>query len=105
MPKEQQAARRRYGKDARPRRTPPHVSIKILRIAAGLTLDDVAERMAEFGEAPARGTLSAIENGHRGASKEFLDALERALGIPDGSITTNYVPRATPTVVESVVLS
>ncbi|WP_231702933.1 helix-turn-helix domain-containing protein [Tsukamurella asaccharolytica] len=88
----QPAKYQRYGK-VRPRRTPPHVSIKILRLAARLTLDDVAERMADFGEAPARGTLSAIENGHRGASREFLAALEQALGIPEGSITTDYEPR------------
>lgn len=104
MTKQNKAGYRRYG-PSRPRRTPPHVSIKILRIAAKLTLDDVAERMAEFGEAPARGTLSAIENGHRGASKEFLNALERALGVPEGSITTDYSPRATPTVASSEVVS
>lgn len=68
-------------------------------MAAGLTLDQVAERMVANGDdAPGRGTLSAIENGHRGASREFLQSLERALRLPDGSISTDYEPRATAAV-------
>lgn len=74
------------------------MSIKILRLAAGLTLDELADRMSEHGDAPGRGTLSAIENGHRGASREFLEALEHAFGIPEGSITTDYMPRSTAAV-------
>jgi transcriptional regulator with XRE-family HTH domain len=80
----------------RTKRTPPHVSLADLRAAVGLTLDEVATRMAqEFPEmpTPSRGALSAIENGHRGASVQMLSALCAAYGLRNGAITTNYEPR------------
>lgn len=97
------AAKRRYAQQ-RERRTPPHVSLQMLRLAlkqhdpeGGWDLDDVCERIeANEGDRPARGTLSAIENGVRGVSTELLGALERAYGLPTGSITTAYTPRTTP---------
>lgn len=83
----------RYG-DQRPRRIPPHVSLGDLRMAMGLTLDAVCERVEqESGIRPTRGAISAIENGHRGASVPLLNALEAAYGLREGSITTTYVPR------------
>ena len=79
----------------RPRRTPPHVSLGELRNAIGLTLDKVIERISEeFPELhPTRGAISAIENGHRGASEQMLTALCAAYGLPRGAITTDYEPR------------
>ncbi|MCT7373187.1 hypothetical protein A7R75_29785 [Mycolicibacterium llatzerense] len=60
-------------------------------------LDDICDRVEETnGDRPARGTLSAIENGVRGVSAELLAALEAAYKLPRGSITTDYTPRTTP---------
>lgn len=97
------AAKRRYDRQ-RERRTPPHVSLQTFRLAlkridpdGHWDLDDICERIeAIHGDRPARGTLSAIENGARGASAQLLAALEEAYKLPAGSITTDYAPRATP---------
>lgn len=79
----------------RPRRTPPHVSLGVLRTAMGLTLDQVCARVSEeFPELQiTRGHLSGIENGHRGASAQLLAALAAAYGVPTEAISTTYVPR------------
>lgn len=64
----------------------------------GLTLDDVIYRLEqETGRTYTRGAVSAVENGLRGASTEFLQALCAAYGLPTGAITTQYTPRAAPT--------
>lgn len=80
----------------RPKVTPPHVALGDLRAAVGLTLDQLADRIAEVsGEpAPAKGTLSAIENGHRGASPALLEHIALAYGLRPDAITTAYEPRA-----------
>lgn len=39
-----------------------------------------------------KGALSGIENGHRGASTETLRALEVALDLYPGALTTDYAP-------------
>ena len=99
------AAKRRYGRQ-RERRTPPHISLQTFRLAlkrldpeGHWDLDDVCDRIeSAHGDRPARGTLSAIENGARGASAQLLSALEDAYRLPPGSITTDYTPRATPAV-------
>lgn len=79
----------------RARRIPPHVSLGHLRAATGLTIDQLIERMRQ--EVPeltvTRGAISAIENGHRGASEQMLDALAAAYGLPAGAIATDYRPR------------
>lgn len=77
----------------RERRTPPHAPLGQIRAALGLTMDQVRERMLEQGVPLTRGGLSAIENGHRGASTEVLDALAVALGMTEGALTTAYEPR------------
>lgn len=83
----------RYDKQ-RAKVTPPHVSLQALRMAAGLTLDAVCERMAEeTGKPFSRGALSAIENGLRGASVPTLNALCVAYGLRPGDINTTYEPR------------
>jgi len=78
----------------RPLTTPPHVSLGDLRAAVGLTLDQLAEHIAETGHPkPSRGHLSAIESGLRGPSNELLNALALAYGLRPGSVTTTYEPR------------
>lgn len=90
------AARRRYAAQREPK-TPPHISVKALRVRLGWTLDYVGGLVHEdTGDRPTKGALSAIENGHRGVSAELLGALERAYGLEPGTITTTYVPRNTP---------
>lgn len=90
----QTPAQRHYER-RRPRQTPPHVSLRDLRAAKGLTLDDVRARIAEEhpGMTVTRGALSAIESGTRGVSPVMLDALCSAYGLPSGAITTDYQPR------------
>lgn len=78
-------------------RTPPHVSLRALRRASNLTLEQVAESVTEVLGPKAkvnRGTISAIESGLRGASSQMLRALEVAYGLDPGDIDTSYVPRA-----------
>lgn len=92
------ATGRRTYPPVQPRRgdkTPPHAPLRAIRQAAGLTLEQVGQRITqEFPEITAsRGTLSAIESGARGASDLMLRALERAYGIDEGSLTTDYIPR------------
>ena len=74
---------------------PPYVPVRYVRIAAGLTLEDVSLKIAETsGRQYGKGTLSAIESGMRGASSEVLEALEVVYDLPVGSIKTEYTPRA-----------
>lgn len=97
MPKDSQV--RRYTRQRNPK-IPPHVSVGVLRRVSGLKLDEVCDQIEEItGDRPTKGALSAIENGHRGASAELLAALEVVYGLQPGDITTTYVPRTTPAVV------
>lgn len=92
----------RYDKQ-RAAKTPPHVTLKGLRRASGMTLEQVAEAVTEVlygdeirvGAKPAvnRGTIAAIESGLRGASVQMLDAMAIAYGMEAGDIVTNYEPR------------
>lgn len=76
--------------------TPPHADLTALRKAAGLTMDALCVRInQEFPELKVKpGTISAIENGHRGASQQMLNAICAAFRIPPGSLTTDYAPKA-----------
>ena len=57
-------------------------------------MDEVIGRIEqETGRRYTRGALSSIENGHRGASNELVEALEIAYGLPHGSIETTYRQR------------
>lgn len=89
-------SRSRY-EEQRQHRTPPHASVKALRIAAGYTIDQLIARMSPYledGETPpTKGAISGIENGHRGPSSRMIQLLESAYGLPSGSIVTDYVPR------------
>lgn len=70
------------------------MSLKNLRYAAGFTLDELRDRLQEVtGRTYTRGALSAVENGHRGASADLIAGLETAYGLPAGAIDTNYKPR------------
>ena len=84
---------KRYRKPPRPV-TPPHVSLRVLRKAVGLTLEELGERIKAH--APeftvSRGTLSAIESGSRGVSPLMLRAIEKAYGLEEGEITLDYLP-------------
>lgn len=74
---------------------PPHVSLQDLRAASGKTLEQVCVAASEELASPlTRGALSAIENGHRGASTQVLHALEVAYGLRRGALVTTYEPRA-----------
>ena len=78
----------------RARRTPPHIALRDLRSISGKTLDQVCDGVAEVtGKAFTRGALSAIENGHRGASAAILGALEVVYGLRPGALVTDYQPR------------
>lgn len=75
----------------------PYIPLAVLRNKMRLTLTAVAERIyEETGERTDRGTLSAIERGHRGASEEMIEALAAAYGIDVDDIDTKYVPRRRP---------
>lgn len=78
----------------RPKQTPPHASLRDIRNALGLTLDQVIERIQEeTGRSYTRGAISAIENGHRGASTQALADITLALGLREGALVTTYQPR------------
>jgi transcriptional regulator with XRE-family HTH domain len=82
--------------EQRKRVTPPHVDLQSLRIAVGITLDELCDRIGETtGTTPTRGAISAIENGHRGGSADLLAAIAIAYGLPPGAISTTYRPRLT----------
>jgi transcriptional regulator with XRE-family HTH domain len=90
------AARRRYAKQRLPK-SPPHVSLRTLRLALKLRIEDVAQLVEDVtGDRPTKGALSAIETGTRGVSAELLAGLEQAYNLEPGSITTTYIPRTTP---------
>ncbi|MFE3229292.1 XRE family transcriptional regulator [Nocardia sp. NPDC059228] len=78
----------------RERKAPPYVSLRDVRVAAKLTLDDVRRRLWLIsGREISNGTLSAVETGQRGASRELLADIEAALNLPASSISTTYLPR------------
>lgn len=75
----------------------PYIPLAVLRTKMQLTLTAVAARIfEETGVHTDRGTLSAIENGHRGASQEMIAALAAVYGIDPTCIDTQYVPRRRP---------
>lgn len=78
----------------RGRVTPPHVSLRTLRLACKLTLDQVCALVEEeTGRQLTRGALSAIENGVRGASQDVIRGLAHAYDIRPEDIDTQYQPR------------
>ena len=59
----------------------PMVRIKDIRKARGLTLKQLADRIAEHGVEISEGGISNVENGNKKASDRLLDAWAKALGI------------------------
>lgn len=95
MPPSKPAARSKY-RHQRSSVSPPVVPLAIARKLAGKTLQDVCDFINaefEFPKQVERGTISAIELGHRGASVEMLVAIAAAIGIVPDDIDTQYVPR------------
>lgn len=84
-----------YGQQ-RQAKTPPHVSLRNLRRASKLTLEQVCDAVTDIlgsGTPMTRGALSAIETGLRGPSQQVLDALAVAYGLDPGDIVTDFEPR------------
>lgn len=95
MPKRPTSNASRYAKQ-RPNVSPPVVPLSVARKIGNKTLQDVCDhinREFDFPKQVERGTISAIENGHRGASIEMLLAIASALGITADDIDTQYEPR------------
>jgi transcriptional regulator with XRE-family HTH domain len=65
-----------------PPSVPPHVPLRVIRETLGLTLDDLADRMADQqGFRPHPDSLCNVENGRRHGSRQLMDAWAQALGI------------------------
>jgi transcriptional regulator with XRE-family HTH domain len=60
---------------------PPQVSLRALREALGMTLDQVAARIHEQGVDITKFGLCNVELGRRRASARLMEAWARALGI------------------------
>ena len=72
------------------------VPLGAARRAARMTLQDVCDHInadATFPKPVERGTVSAIERGHRGASDAMLAAIASALGLAIADVDTDYEPR------------
>lgn len=73
---------------------PPHVDLRTLRVVAGLTIDDLIDRIAaSTGARYSRGSISAVETGARGASQKFINDVAAAYGVEPAQIVTDYRPR------------
>lgn len=84
----------RLNDQKRPRVSAPYVPLAVLRKKMGLTLEKVCQHIfEETGMRPDRASLSAIENGHRGASTQILEALALVYDIPADVIDIAYSPR------------
>lgn len=59
----------------------PMVRIKDLRAARGLTMKQLADRIAEQGVSISESGISNVENGNKNASERLLDAWARALAV------------------------
>lgn len=70
------------------------IGLRAVRAIAGITIDELIGRIEEeTGVKYTRGAISAVENGHRGASPELIQGLALAYGIAATDITTDYEPR------------
>lgn len=80
------------GPEPRARRTPPMVSLWAARQSLQITPQFIHERIG------GRFSIAQIEDFERGliCPPDLPRLYEAALGLPAGSITTEYTPRATP---------
>lgn len=74
------------------------VSLKSLRIASGKKQTEVCDFVSNYLDLPVgdrftEGSLSLIENGKRGASQKYLEAIAAAYGLPAGAISADYQPQ------------
>lgn len=77
----------------RPKVQAPLVTLAAHRASHGLTQTIVCEQVSAItNKSFTKGALSAIEQGHRGASAETLAALEVALRLTPGSLVVTYEP-------------
>ncbi len=71
----------------------PMVTLASLRASHGLTQEALATKVAAItGQTFTNASLSAIEKGHRGASRDTLSALETSLHLKPGSLLVTYEP-------------
>lgn len=65
-----------------PLRPSPQIPIRELRLAHGLSIEELAERIeVHLGRRPHGDTLRNVELGHRAASKPLVTAWAKALGV------------------------
>lgn len=84
--------RSQYDKQ-RPKVQPPVIALADLRGALGLTQQAVCDQVAAITDKSfTKGALSAIEQGHRGASAETLAAIETSLRLKPGALMVTYAP-------------
>lgn len=76
----------------RPKVTPPHITLAGLRRSHGLTQAALGAKIAEKVGSFAPGSLSLIEQGHRGASPEVLSAVAAIFRLEPGDIVLEYEP-------------
>jgi hypothetical protein len=62
-------------------RIPPQISLRALREALGLTMDQLAERIRAQGVEFSKVGVNNVELGHRNASPTVLRAWAKALGV------------------------
>jgi transcriptional regulator with XRE-family HTH domain len=82
----------------RDRRLAPVVGIRHVRIAKGWSLDRLRDEIlatTEFEVSVSQ--LNNAELGHRGASRELLEAWAITLGMDPADILTDWEPRSAPT--------
>jgi transcriptional regulator with XRE-family HTH domain len=81
-------------RNQRTRVTPPHLSVKDVRRAVGITIDELLARIHEItGRTYTRGAISALENGLRGGSSDLLEGIALAYGLEPDALDTAYMPR------------
>lgn len=83
----------KYGRQ-RPKKQPPMIGLSALRRSHHMTLAQLIERITEdTGRVYTAGAISAVENGHRGASDRMLADLAGVFGLDADDLTTDYAPR------------
>lgn len=71
----------------------PRVGIRELRIAHGLTLEQLADRIEEQGfRRPHADSLSNVEKGNKRASTPLMTAWAKALGVHPLDVEQSYDP-------------
>lgn len=77
--------------------TGPRVGIREIRLAHGLTLEQLADRIEEQGlRRPHPDSLSNIETGKKRASTPLMTAWAKALGIHPLDVEQHYAPVTVP---------